>query len=102
MNFLKVSVALALLACLIFTVVVLIMNERGVEVSDTLIQWFFTVFGVEFASTAAIKIAKYRIKKQETEDKIETLKQNDLPIDKTDIGSPESDEYEYDDNTFYG
>ncbi len=105
MNFLKASVILSFIACLTFTVVCLVMNRFGYEVSDTLIQWFFTVFGVEFAAAAAIRITKYQIKKQEQKDYLESLKANNFDIEKSDIVSTDSNSYDYNDyngDDYYG
>lgn len=102
MKFLTVSVVLSFAACIVFTAVCLVLGCLGYEVSDTLIQYFFIVFGVEFASAAAIQIFKYKIKKQETKDNIDNLKENDLPVEHDDvIGKSPEDDY-YDSGTVYG
>jgi hypothetical protein len=95
MKFLTISVILSFLACIAFTVVCLVMTRNGYEVSDSLIQWFFTVFGVEFATAGAIQIVKYRVKKQEVQDYIEELKQNGFELTKTDFKTKNNDDYYY-------
>lgn len=44
------TVLLSLLACLLFTSVVILLSIFGVELPDTLIQYFFVVFGTELAA----------------------------------------------------
>lgn len=44
---------------LVFTIVVLLLNEVGVTVSDTLIEYFYKFFGFEMISLATIKISKH-------------------------------------------
>lgn len=87
MKFLTVSVVASFLACLAFSVVCIVLSCLGYTVSDTLIQWFFTVFGVEFAASAAIKISKHTIKKQEIKEKVENIKNNNLEVDKSDLNN---------------
>ena len=102
MNFLKISVISSFIACLIFTVVCLVMNWLGHDVSDTLIQWFFTVFGVEFAATAAIKITKHTIKKKEIEDRLDKIKENNLEVEKSDLNQSDDNDYTYEGDEYYG
>lgn len=101
MNFLTGSVIFSLVSCLIFTVVVIILSAFGVMIPDTLIQYFFITFGTELGCAALIKIANHLIKKQEVKDKINLLKQNDLPIEKKDITNDEDSE-EFEDGIYYG
>lgn len=54
-------------ACIIFTITSIILEIKGITLSDTLTQYFFLTFGVEFAATAAIKITKHKIKVKEKE-----------------------------------
>ncbi|MBO7462051.1 MAG: hypothetical protein J6T96_05600 [Bacteroidales bacterium] len=103
MKFLTAAVVVSFVACLIFTAVCIILNCVGYEVSDTLIQWFFTVFGVEFAASAAIKISKHTIKKQEIKEKVENILSNNLELDKNDLNNNSSsngfDDYDVYDET---
>ena len=99
MNFLTFSVLFGFIACIIFTVVVMILEANYIEVSDTLIQYFFMTFGLELASTAAIKIAKYTIGKKKVEDKIKNLKENNIEIKQEDTLPPSDDD---DNTTYYG
>lgn len=98
MKFLTVSVIASLILCVLFTITVLILNCMGIEVSDTLIQYFFTVFGIEFSATAAIKISKHIVDRQKVKDKIDLLKENNLEIEKSDLST---DENSYDDTVYY-
>lgn len=106
MHFLTISVTASFAVCLAFAVVVVVCNCRGIEISDTLIQWFFTMFGVEFAATAAIKISKHTIRKQEIKEKIENIKREGLTVDKKDLDQKSGYEYgdydDYDDGSLMG
>lgn len=93
MKFLTLSVIISLILCVLFTGVVIALECMGVEVSDTLIQYFFTVFGVEFAATAAIKISKHTIEKQKVKDRLEQIKENNLPLEKEDLKTSDNDDY---------
>lgn len=93
MKFLTLSVIVSLILCVLFTGVVIVLECMGVEVSDTLIQYFFTVFGVEFAATAAIKISKHTIEKQKVKDRVEQIKENNLPLEKEDLKTSDNDDY---------
>lgn len=105
MKFLTVSVVASFFACIVFTTICIVLGCIGYQVSDTLIQYFFTVFGVEFAVAGAIQIFKYKLKRQEIQDNIENLKENNLPVEHDDVvGTTDSsygDTY-YDDGTVYG
>lgn len=93
MKFLTLSVIISLILCVLFTGIVIALECVGIEVSDTLIQYFFTVFGIEFAATAAIKISKHTIEKQKVKDKIEQIKENNLTVEKEDLRQDSSDDY---------
>lgn len=84
------------LICITFTIVVLVYNYKGVEVSDTLIQYFFTFFGLEFGATAAIKIAKSVVKAKERSDLVQDIKDNNMEVEKQDLTKTGND-YDYDD-----
>lgn len=74
MKFLKRTVVLALIACLLFTVTVIALSICCVTVPDTLIQYFFVVFGTELAATSFIKIADTVVKRAAVKSKIEDMK----------------------------
>lgn len=101
MNFLTVSVVLSFVSCLLFTVVVIILGANDIYVSDTLIQYFFMTFGLELGASAAIKITKHFIKKQEIEDKIKNIKENNLTLEKKDLENS-GDDNEFEDGIYYG
>ena len=67
-------------ACILFTIISIILEICGITLSDTLTQYFFLTFGVEFAATASIKITKHRIKVKEKELGIKT-EDNDYDYD---------------------
>lgn len=100
-RFLKLTVFTALSVCLVFTVVVLVVSCRGISVPDVLIQYFFITFGVELAATAAIKIAENALKKKEVDDRITSLKENNITPERADFKAEESYDY-YDGGNTYG
>ena len=59
-NYSKFWVSFCLLAILIFTVIVLFLFYRTGAEPSTLIKYFYSVFGVELAGMAGIKIAKHK------------------------------------------
>ena len=102
MKSLSRAVIASFLICIFFTITHVILTVKGYEISDTLTQYFFLTFGIEFAATASIKIAKTVIKSKETQEKIDRLKENGLPVEKADLKDSDND-YDYDGgNTFYG
>ena len=103
MKFLTLSVILSFAACFIFAAVCLVLNCLGYEVSDTLIEWFFKVFGVEFAAAAAIKISNHVIKKDEIKERIRNIKENNLEVEKKDlVVNNQNQGYFYSGNDDYG
>ena len=102
MKSLSRAVIASFLICIAYTVTALIFTVKGYEISDTLTQYFFLTFGIEFAATASIKIAKTVIKSKETQERIDRLKENNLPVEKADLKDSDND-YDYDGgNTYYG
>lgn len=96
MKFLTVSVVLSFFVCVVFTVVVIVCNCLAIEISDTLIQWFFTVFGVEFAAAAAIKISKHTIERQKIKERVQMIKDEGLEVEKSDLSESPDNEMYYD------
>lgn len=94
MGFLTLSVCSCFVVLIVYAIVVLVFNFNGIEVSDTLTQYLFTVFGVEFAAAAAIQITKYRIKKNTRDDNVEQLKKNNIPPEKGDVTVTDPGEYD--------
>jgi hypothetical protein len=60
MRYSKALVTFCVATVIAFTVAVLGLNALGMQVSDTLIAFFFGMFGVELASCAGITISKVR------------------------------------------
>lgn len=100
MKSLSRAVIASFLICIAYTITALVMTVKGYEISDTLTQYFFLTFGVEFAATASIKIAKTVIKSKEKDEQIDRLKRENLPIDKADLKDSDTD-YDYDGGTQY-
>lgn len=86
--------------CILFAIVVLVYNYKGIEVSDALIQYFYTFFGLEFGATAAIKISKSVIANKEVEERIKKAKENNLPVEKADLKP--TDDIDYNTGEYYG
>ncbi len=93
MKFLKRTVLLSLLACLLFTAVVILLSIFGVTLPDTLIQYFFVVFGTELAATSFIKIADTVLKRAQVKAKIEDMKKDGITPEREDY-RPDS-EFDY-------
>lgn len=102
MKSLSKAVIASFLICIAYTVTALVMTVKGYELSDTLTQYFFLTFGIEFAATASIKIAKTIIKSKETDERIDKLKQNNLPVEKADLKDSTDNDYDYTDGGVYG
>ncbi|CDC08778.1 unknown [Clostridium sp. CAG:413] len=101
MKFLKRTVVLALIACLLFTVVIIALSVCGVVVPDTLIQYFFIVFGTELAATSFIKIADTVVKRAAVKTKIEDMKKDGITPERSDY-KVDSDINSYDYNDYGG
>ena len=102
MKSLSKAVIASFLICIAYTITALIFTVKGYEISETLTQYFFLTFGIEFAATASIKIAKTIIKSKETDERIDKLKQNNLPVEKTDLKDGTETDYDYDGGQIYG
>lgn len=102
MDFLKLIVTLSFTVCIIFTITILIFSIIGIEVSDTLIECFFKVFGTELGATAAIKISDKILKRWQIVEKIKMLKKEGLPIEKKDLELDDSEDAYEGDGTYYG
>lgn len=93
MKFLKRTVLLSLLACLLFTTVVISLSIFDVELPDTLIQYFFVVFGTELAATSFIKIADTVLKRAQVKSKIEDMKKDGITPEREDYNDNSSTGY---------
>lgn len=93
MKFLKRTVLLSLLACLLFTAVVILLSIFGVSLPDTLIQYFFVVFGTELAATSFIKIADTVLKRVQVKAKIEDMKKDGITPEREDYRSDSEFDY---------
>lgn len=102
MKSLSRAVIASFLICIAYTITALIFTVKGYEISETLTQYFFLTFGIEFAATASIKIAKTIIKSKETDERIDKLKQNNLTVEKSDLKDETETDYDYDGGNIYG
>ena len=101
MKSLTKAVIASFLICIGYTVTAVVLAVRGVYLPDTLTQYFFITFGVEFAATASIKITKSIIAGKDTDERIRRAKENNLPVEKSDLRP--SDDTDYDTGgTYYG
>lgn len=55
----EIIVIVSFTLVLIFSIVVLLFNRNSLEVSDTLIEWFYKFFGLELLALSGIKISKH-------------------------------------------
>lgn len=101
MKFLKRTVVLALIACLLFTAVVIALSVCGIAVPDVLIQYFFVVFGVELAATAFIRIADKTLERLSIKAKIADMKSENIKPEREDFQSNSNSDY-YTNNYDYG
>ena len=102
MKSLTKAVIASFVICIGYTVTAVILSVRGVYLPDTLTQYFFITFGVEFAATASIKIAKSVIAGRETDERIERIKAENLEVEKKDIAPKDNDYTDYEGGQFYG
>lgn len=69
----------------------------GNELSPTLTERWFTVFGVELLATMIIQVTKLFADRSKLEHKLSVLKENGIEIKREDI----NDDNPYSDNTYY-
>lgn len=94
-NFLSVMVILSLLACMIYGVVAILFQYfTGDELSPTLTENWYLVFGVEIAGTTLIYITKRITSIWRVEDKLKLKKEYEIEITDRDFNS-NSEYYEY-------
>lgn len=93
MKFLKKTVILSLVSCLLFTVIVILLSYFGVILPDVLIDKFYLVFGIELGATMFIKIADAYIERQKIRDKISDMKDEGI--------SPEREDFRSESNSIY-
>lgn len=68
MRFMKRVLIFCFLAMIVFSTVAIVYQcASGQELSPTLVQWFYTAFGVELAATALLKIAEIRKEKKKAQ-----------------------------------
>lgn len=87
-KFLSLMVILSLLLCVLYGIVAIIFQyETGGELSPTLTENWYKVFGIEIAGTTIIYIVKRVSKYLEIKDKIKLKKENGIEITKEDFGN---------------
>lgn len=65
MRFMKRILVFCFVVMIAFSIVAVVYQcVTGQELSPTLIQWYYTVFGVELAASALLKIAEIRKEKK--------------------------------------
>lgn len=109
-KFISIMVILSLLLCVIYGgAAVLFQYYTGEELSPTLTENWFQVFGIEIAGTTIIYIVKRISKILETKDRIDLKKEHNLEITEKDFPSSSSDSVDfvtddptYDDPSLYG
>lgn len=88
------AVLASFVMCAIYAAVAIALTVKGYELSDTLTQYFYLTFGIEFGASAAIKIAKHITKDVETERRIRRIKREGLPLEKADLKEKTDNTYE--------
>ena len=98
-NFLKNTVIVSLSFCVVYGVIAVIFPAiTGSELSPTLTERWFTVFGVELLATMVIQITKLIVDRSKLEHKIKILKENGIEITREDL---DDDSNPYYDNPYY-
>lgn len=109
-KFVSVMVIFSLLLCVIYGVAAIgFQYFTGEELSPTLTENWFQVFGIEIAGTTIIYIVKRISKILETKDRIDLKKEHnlkitekDFPNQSSDLTDYDSDDPTYDDPSLYG
>lgn len=96
LNFLSMMVIVSLALCVIFGIIgVAFQGITGQELSPTLVENWFKVFGTEIAATGVIYIVKRVTSIWRIEDKIKLKKDNGFELKESDFGVG-NNEYVYD------
>lgn len=86
MKFLEKVVISSLVLCVVYAVVAIVFQAlTGSELSSTLTERWYTVFGIELLSTAVITTAKTIANKTNIINKIELMKQNGIMPEREDF-----------------
>lgn len=98
MKFLSSVVIVSLVLCVIYGITAVFFQAvTGEELSPTLTDKWFTVFGIELLATAIIQITKTIVTNLKMRNKIEYMKQNGLNPKHSDFNSSEDSGYYYND-----
>ena len=93
MKFLSVIVVISIILCVIGGVVsVIFQTTTGVELSPTLIDKWYTVFGIELGASAVIQIAKIVTDELKRRNRIAHMKENGIQPKHSDFKN-EQDSY---------
>lgn len=94
-KFLSLMVILSLLLCVLYGIIAVIFQYKtGGELSPTLTENWYKVFGVEIAGTTIIYIVKRISNYLEIKDKIKLKKENGIEITEDDFGGAPCEEEE--------
>lgn len=90
-KFLSIMVIASLLLCIVYGAVAIVFQWiKGEEVSPTLTERWFQVFGIEIAGSTLIYIVKRITSIWRIEDKIELKKKNGFELKESDFDTGES------------
>lgn len=100
-NFLSAMVIASLLLCIIYGVVAIVFQWfRGEEISPTLTEHWFQVFGIEIAGTTLIYIVKRVTSIWRVQDRITMKKEEGFELKESDFDLPSNDSVVFDED-FY-
>lgn len=95
LNFLSIMVIISLALCVLFGIIgVIFQAATGQELSPTLVENWFKVFGTEIAATGIIYIVKRITSIWRVEDKIKLKKDNGFELKESDFGMSNEDVYD--------
>lgn len=94
MDFLKIIVVLSIVLCIAGGIVsVFFQAITGVELSPTLIDKWYTVFGLELGASALIQVTKIMTDEIKRRNKIKHMKENDIKLERSDFNNEQNDYY---------
>ena len=101
-KFLSIMVLFSLLLCVVYGVIaILFQRETGEELSPTLTEKWYEVFGVEIAGTTLIYIVKRITSIWRVQDRIEMKKKEGFELKESDFDLNDSPDYFVHDDPIY-
>lgn len=95
MKFLSLIVIVSIVLCVVGGIVAVIFQAAtGIELSSTLIDRWFTVFGVELGAAALIQITKIITEELKRRNKIEHMAENGIEPQRSDFNNESGGYYD--------